>query len=662
MTLLYYGIKLLVAYGGEGMKITQKKITANRFFMIISIILGFFLLIAYMLLSDINYTDKSLERFDHFVRNEMRDIVRNEVLNRIDEIEYDLSMLHKEQNKIIKGKIEMIAQMLLSSDIAKINNMEDRKIKFLEEFERLAKADKEYLYFALSAEGILLRASTDDRREGKNIIDSKDQEGSYYIKEILKGVNKPDGVYVTYYSPKEKYGQPLRKTSYCLYIPEFDIIIGTGSYDVDIEKVLKEATFSRIQSYYQDSEDYIFIVGYDGIAHVFGDSNLIGKDTRNIYDTSGESIHKSFMDAIENDSEGYVNYNYYKRNSKEKSEKISFVKRLDMWEVYIAMGFHVDDLNQELNIHVNDFKKEYYKKLIFTLILMSFIGFIILYFVRKSLILQSQYIHQEEIVFEKLFQLSSEGILIVSNEGNVIFQNPIINKIIGENLSDYIDEKGQIYLNEITEDVYSIKNDNGRTYYIEWNKKRMIYHGIDSYIYFISDITRKFLKSNELEHLALYDELTKLPNRRKLIDDFNYIIEDNTKRECFIIAMIDLDHFKKINDEYGHGIGDEVLKLLGEFFTNKLRKRDQIYRLGGEEFIVLLRDITIEDAQSVLTSICNKVADLSKERFGFPITFSGGATLVELDLYGEVYLDEVLNKADILLYQAKDKGRARIEI
>ncbi|WFD10226.1 cache domain-containing protein [Tepidibacter hydrothermalis] len=644
------------------MKLTQKKINKNRFFMIIAIVLGFFLLAVYMLLSDINHTNKSVKRFDHFVRNEMRDIVRNEVLNRIDEIEYDLSMLHKEQNKIIKGKIEMIAHMLLSSDTAKINNMEERKIEFLKEFERIAKADKEYLYFALSTEGILLRSSTDDRREGKNIIDSKDQEGSYYIREMLKVINKQEGIYVTYYSPKEKDGEPLRKTSYCLYIPEFDIIIGTGSYDVDIEKVLKEATFSRIQSYYQDSEDYIFIVGYDGIAHVFGDNRLIGKSTKKIYDTNGKSIHKLFMEAIENDSEGYVNYDYYKRNSKEKSEKISFVKRLDMWEAYIAMGFHVDDLNQELNIHINDFKSEYYKELIFTLILMFFIGLVILYFVRKSLILQSQYIHQEEIVFEKLFQLSSEGILIVSNQGNVIFQNPIINKIIGENLSDYIDKEGQVYFNEISEDVYSIKNDNGRTYYIEWNKKSIIYHGIDSYIYFISDITSKFLKSNELEHMALYDELTKLPNRRKLIDDFKYIIENNTAKDSTVIAMIDLDYFKKVNDEYGHAIGDEVLKLVGECFTNKLRKRDQIYRLGGEEFIVLLRDITIEDAQSVLTNICNEFYDMSKERFGFPITFSGGATEVELNLYGEVCLGDVLNKADILLYKAKNKGRARIEI
>lgn len=644
------------------MKVTQKKITANRIFMIIVIVLGFFLVTLYMLLSDINHTNKSLERFDYFVRNQMRDIVRNEVLNRIDEIEYDLSMLHKKQNKVIKDKVQMMTQILLSSNIAEINDMEDRKIKFLEEFERISKTDKEYLYFALSTEGKLLYSGTDYRIQSKNIIDDKDKDGIYHGREMLKAINETDGIYVTYSWPKEKEGKPLRKTSYCLYIPEFDMIIGTGIYDVDIEKSLKEATFSRIQSYYQDSEDYIFIVGYDGIAHVFGDLSLIGKDTRNIYDTSGKSIHKLFMDTIENDSEGYVNYNYYRRNSNEKSEKISFVKKLDMWEAYIAMGFHVDDLNQELDIHINDFRTEYHKELIFTLILMSFIGFTILYFVRKSLILQSQYIHQEEIVFEKLFQLSSEGILIVSNKGDIIFKNPIINKIIGKNLSEYIDEEGQLHFNKVDEEVYSIKNYNGRTYYIEWNKKSIIYHGIDSYIYFISDITSKFLKSNELEHMALYDELTKLPNRRKLIDDFKYIIENNTEKDSTVIAMIDLDYFKKVNDEYGHAIGDEVLKLVGESFTNKLRKRDQIYRLGGEEFIVLLRDTTVEDAQSVLTSICNKFSHLSEEKFGFPITFSGGATLVELDLYGETCLDEVLNKADILLYQAKNKGRARIEI
>lgn len=644
------------------MKVTQKKIIKNKIAMIVAISIGFFLITAYMVLSDINHTNKTVKRFDYFVRNQMKEVARNEVLDRIDEIEYDLSILRKEQNKIIKNKIEIIGQILEGSNLVKIENIQDRTNETVKVFERIVESDKEYLYFMLSSDGKVLRSGIDNRTQGENFIDVKDKDGIYFIREMLKAVNQPEGVYVTYDWQKEKDGKPLKKTSFCLYIPELDIIIGTGNYDVDIEEELRQATFSRIQSYYKDSEDYIFIVGYDGIAHVFGDPNLQGVNVKSITDSKGQCIHDLFMETLKTNKEGYVNYSYYRKNSNEISEKVSFVKAIDRWGAYIAMGFHIDDFNKELEIYVDELNKEYFTELIITIICLFCIALIILYFVRRSLLLQSEHIRQEESVFEQLFKLSSQGILIISNKGDIMFKNTIIDKMVGANLNEYIDVKGELNLNRISEEVYWVQNHLGRTYYIEWNCKRIIYHGVDSYIYFISNITNKFLKSNKLERMALCDELTTLPNRRKLLNDFEDMVENNTQQHSAVLAMIDLDHFKSVNDQYGHNVGDEVLKLLGECFNNRLRDGDNIYRYGGEEFIVLLKNTTLEDAQAVLMSICNTFSKWNEKKFGFALTFSGGAIKIDSDLDRSTYLQNLLNEADMLLYQAKNKGRSRIEI
>ncbi len=644
------------------MIVTQKKIQINKVFMIVTIVLGFSLITAFLILFNINNIEKSVDEFDYFVRNKMNNIVRDEVLNRIDEIEYDLSMINEQQKKITKDKISNINKILLNSELVDITDAEEQKVEVIKEFKKIANVDEDYLYFAINSEGVLLSSETNESSEGKNIIDDKDKDGVYYTQEALKAIEEPEGIYITYSWPKETGGEAFRKTSYCLYIPQFDIIIGTGSYEEDVEEQLKETTYSRIQEYYEDEENYIFIIGYDGIAHAFPDHSLIGKDITRIYDTSGRSIYDIFMEKVRTDKEGYVSYHYYKKNSEQKSEKISYAIGLDSWQAYIGMGYHVDDLNVELDNYAKDFRNDFYRQLIFITILMFCALIVVLFFVKKSLLLHSRYLQQKEVVFEQLFQLSSEGILVVSNKGKILYKNPIVNKIFGKNLSKYIEEKGSLHLNKIDEEVYLIEKPSGRVHYIKLDKQNTVYQEIDSYIYFISDMTSQYLKSNELERMALYDELTELPNRRKLQDDFEDLMENYTNETLSVIAIIDLDHFKKVNDEYGHNVGDEVLKLLGQCFKDRLRKSDQIYRFGGEEFIVLLKDIDIKEAKTLLEKICENFSVLNQEKLHFPITFSGGATEIKSNLGTKTSLKKLLHEADMLLYKAKDNGRARIEI
>lgn len=126
-------------------------------------------------------------------------------------------------------------------------------------------------------------------------------------------------------------------------------------------------------------------------------------------------------------------------------------------------------------------------------------------------------------------------------------------------------------------------------------------------------------------------------------------------QQSYWMAVLDIDHFKRINDNYGHLIGDEVLVLMARIMRTALRQQDQLYRFGGEEFVVLLRCPDHAHAEAVLERFRETV-----ERFEFPrvggVTVSVGFT----QLRGSDSPDSAFNRADKAVYQAKNSGRNRV--
>lgn len=165
-----------------------------------------------------------------------------------------------------------------------------------------------------------------------------------------------------------------------------------------------------------------------------------------------------------------------------------------------------------------------------------------------------------------------------------------------------------------------------------------------------------------LERLALTDPLTGLLNRRaaerRLTEEFA-----RAKRhdEGFAIALVDLDHFKSINDRYGHGVGDQVLQGMAKLLDSESRSEDWVARWGGEEFMILLRKADIKEAMYVLERIVQKVRDTPiKTSVGdIAMTVSAGIGYPGRD---DRDVQIALAEADSCLYQAKVHGRDRVEV
>lgn len=163
-------------------------------------------------------------------------------------------------------------------------------------------------------------------------------------------------------------------------------------------------------------------------------------------------------------------------------------------------------------------------------------------------------------------------------------------------------------------------------------------------------------QNEELRYLATRDPLTDCLNRRTFYEEFSRfwnLVKAEGGSLCAV--MVDIDYFKPINDNYGHSMGDEVLRQTGALLNKLSREEDVVCRFGGEEFSVLMPGLTIDQARQAAERIRTEMAKL---RFAdFSITASLGVSSVSL---GAASTEELLDQADKCLYVAKRNGRNRV--
>ena len=175
------------------------------------------------------------------------------------------------------------------------------------------------------------------------------------------------------------------------------------------------------------------------------------------------------------------------------------------------------------------------------------------------------------------------------------------------------------------------------------------------------EINRREKVEQQLKVQAATDPLTKLFNRRQFFDYAEIeISRSGRKNRPIAVMMMDIDHFKNVNDTYGHMVGDQVLLKLAEMFQEDLRKYDIIARYGGEEFIALLPETDLNQCKIIAERVRWLVANTSMkfEQAELSITISIGTACLDTD--SDRNLHELLESADRALYQSKRAGRNRV--
>lgn len=179
---------------------------------------------------------------------------------------------------------------------------------------------------------------------------------------------------------------------------------------------------------------------------------------------------------------------------------------------------------------------------------------------------------------------------------------------------------------------------------------------------FVLFFARQAQRNRRFQALAMKDELTGLPNRRSILEYARTAVQKHpTLSEPVILALIDIDHFKSINDEFGHAQGDAVLIAFAEACQKELRTNDKLGRFGGEEFLLVMPGSGAQQIPAVFERLRNSVQ--SMHVVGLPpdrkLTFSMGAVAKTLTTD---QTEELIQRADRALYRAKEGGRDRLEM
>ena len=289
-------------------------------------------------------------------------------------------------------------------------------------------------------------------------------------------------------------------------------------------------------------------------------------------------------------------------------------------------------------------------------------------------------------IFEKYFEFNCAGIFFNSpdiyctNTLNLLIKNKNINnKLIEQNFFKNMNQYKQIIktkVNIISSNI--ISSDEGEHFEDELiipflfqntllggicivSQNEILKTDINTYNFlineFLSIFKLKYLYSEQIFKSSV-DGLTGLYNRHQF--DINLNQECNRSQRYnapFTLAMIDIDHFKNINDTYGHQFGDFVLKEISKIIQNTFRKTDIVFRYGGEEITIIMPETNSENAILPLEKLRKKI---KKHNFnGKNVTVSIGAADFNNDIKTST---DILKKADEMLYTAKENGRNQVKV
>ena len=290
---------------------------------------------------------------------------------------------------------------------------------------------------------------------------------------------------------------------------------------------------------------------------------------------------------------------------------------------------------------------------------------------------------EREEMLSTILQGIGEGIIATDKTGIVTFMNPVAEKMTGwkreesmnkplTSVLHLVEEESGKLLRISAQDIIrdTIRTPiNGNLQIVNYEEKvpvelnaniiRDEKETIRGRVLVLRDITERKVYEEKLRHNAIHDHLTDLPNRFLFFDRLNMALaQAHRDVHKLAILMLDLDEFKKVNDTWGHTMGDNILRGVAHRLIHMFRKGDTIARLGGDEFVLLLPEIPRAD---VVMNVAERIQHSFEKPFEFDgirisITASIGISLYPED--GED-ADILTRNADIAMYKAKEEGRDR---
>jgi diguanylate cyclase (GGDEF)-like protein/PAS domain S-box-containing protein len=285
-------------------------------------------------------------------------------------------------------------------------------------------------------------------------------------------------------------------------------------------------------------------------------------------------------------------------------------------------------------------------------------------------------------IAQSVFEATTEGVLVCDDQSQIVSVNPAFTAITGYSAAEVLGRNPKLLASGHHDQSFYramyetlehhdhwegeiINRRRDGAIYIAWLKIaaiRDVDRKLRRYVALFSDITQKKRQQEAVWYQANYDALTNLPNRILLNDRLQQAIAQATRREGLAgLLYIDLDHFKPVNDTYGHQAGDELLCQVARRIGNCIRDEDTVARIGGDEFLVLLPTLTERDAA---LRVADKIIDSLCQPFRLKEATVDIAASIGIALFPEhgTTAESLLEHGDAAMYRAKAEGRRTVRV
>lgn len=300
----------------------------------------------------------------------------------------------------------------------------------------------------------------------------------------------------------------------------------------------------------------------------------------------------------------------------------------------------------------------------------------------EALLHQLEDAKQEQQIAAVAFE-AQEGVMITDASGTILRVNQAFTQLTGYASEELVGQTPRILKSgrhdaQFYAEMWQALTESGGTWcgeiwdrrkdgelYLKWLTIAAVRDESGTITHYVStqtDITERVAAAHQIENLAFYDPLTQLPNRRLLQDRFRQALAASARSgKRGAVLFIDLDHFKNINDTFGHNTGDILLQQVAERLRHAVREVDTVARLGGDEFVVLLEDLGLNplDAGKEAEHIAEALLAMLALPYQIAEMEHHSSASIGVAVFGErdAPLEALFKQADIAMYQAKKNGR-----
>gem|GEM_PF-5432420 len=570
------------------------------------------------------------ERLRMMHMEQQKAVIQREVERVVQHVRHVKDSLHDTAALAAKGRIDMahriIDNLLLQNDATPAQPIEGIILDTL----RAIRFDGGTgYYFAISPQGTVLMHAALPATVGDNLWEMVDSKGNYFFRELLDmALQKGEGSREYHFSKpgEDSANESFTKVSYVRYLKNVDWVVGTGVYIDDLEATQKTDLLTEIQQIRYGDNGYIFVDDWEGVVLAHGaQPELIGKNIWDHTDANGVKVVQKLIAAARTEQGDFVHYSWKKPNNGKERAKISFAMGIEGWRWMVGAGVYLDDIDQAIGIVQQAQLISLAFSLAVTLVSGVVVGLLSFLWLKR---LYNQIVadhHQFQGFFASIPEAKEVLTLEPLHFDEHLTLAEQMNRMLAEKLvAESHLRSHQLHLEDLIEQ---------RTRSLEE-------------------------KSHELERLATTDSLTGLHNRRGFTRLFEHHLRELVRYDvASCLVIVDIDFFKRINDQYGHKAGDMVLAELTALIGKQLRASDVFGRWGGEEFSMLLSHTPQDHAMEMCQRLRASLAQANFEGVG-QVTASFGLTRIHKD----DSLDSALIRADQALYKAKQNGRNRVEI